>query len=67
MIGAVQEIGKAKGLWAIESHAHVLDGKYHAGGSSDVNRKPTRFTVTGELGEVGGELAERPGFFVRSV
>jgi hypothetical protein len=45
LLGAVQEIGKAKGLWAIESHAQVLDGKYHAGASSEVSRKPTTITL----------------------
>ncbi len=45
LISAVQEIGRAKGLWAIESQAQVLDGKYHAGASSEVNRKPTSITL----------------------
>jgi len=45
LIGAVQEIAKAKGLWAIESHAKVLDGKYHAGAASELSRKATSITL----------------------
>lgn len=39
LIGAVQDIGRANGLWRIEARAQVLDAKYHAGASSEVNRK----------------------------
>jgi hypothetical protein len=45
LIGAVQEIGKAKGLWVIESHAQVLDEKYHAGAVGEVIRKPTSIAL----------------------
>jgi hypothetical protein len=41
LIGAVQDIGQANGLWCIETRAQVLDAKYHAGASSEVNRKAT--------------------------